>query len=242
MNKTRIITIALSFSLAAGAIAHAQDDRGRGRGRGRGQQPNQPHQLSPDEQRQRAQQEEQRAAAYKQHLDEQVRAMQQQSAQLQQQKRTAQYQAQQRYAAQLAQQQQRLQAARDYSNDPYVRTPATYQYRLNGTTRQTNQYGADVLRQAVNDGYQQGVAAGAADRQDHWKSNYSASPAYRDANYGYTGNYVDQTDYNYYFRQGFRKGYDDGYNRRTQYGTTANGSTSILGNILSSILGLTTIH
>ena len=26
--------------------------------------------------------------------------------------------------------------------------------------------------------------------------------AYQDANYGYTGMYIPQTDYNYYFRQG----------------------------------------
>ena len=30
---------------------------------------------------------------------------------------------------------------------------------------------------------------------------------YRDANYGYSGYYVDRSDYNHYFREGFRRGY-----------------------------------
>src|SRR5450756_1754684 len=42
---------------------------------------------------------------------------------------------------------------------------------------ETNQYGADFLRQAGNYGYQQGFQAGAADRQDHWRSNYPGSYA-----------------------------------------------------------------
>jgi hypothetical protein len=90
---------------------------------------------------------------------------------------------------------------------------------VNGTTRQTNKYGADVLRQAVNVGYQQGAQAGQADRADGIASSYQRSFAYQDANYGYTGNYVAQSEYTYYFRQGFRRGYTDGYGTRAQYGT-----------------------
>jgi hypothetical protein len=47
---------------------------------------------------------------------------------------------------------------------------------------ETNDYGATVLRQAVNDGYEEGFGAGQADRQDRWASNYQGSYAYRDAN------------------------------------------------------------
>src|SRR5450756_104307 len=198
--------------------------------------------LPADVQRQRTQTEQQRATQYRQRLDQQVRFSQQQAAQLQQQKRANQYRAQQQYLAQLRQQQLRLQTARNYSNDPYITTAPSYRYVYSGTTRETNQYGVDVLRQAVNYGYQEGVRFGQADRQDGWPANYQNSPAYRDANYGYSGYYVDQADYNYYFRQGFQRGYADGYNSQSQYGTSLNGTSSILATLLSSILGLTSLR
>jgi hypothetical protein len=193
-------------------------------------------------QRQRAQAEQQRATQYRQRLDQQVRVSQQQAALMQQQRRINEYRAQQQYLAQLRAQQVRLQTARDYSNDPYVRAAPSYRYAYSGYSRETNQYGADVLRQAVNYGYQEGVRFGQADRQDGLQSNYRNSFAYQDANYGYSGNYVDQSDYNYYFRQGFQRGYSDGYNSQSQYGTGLNGSSSILTTLLSSILGLTSLR
>jgi hypothetical protein len=194
------------------------------------------------EQQHRVRLQQQWAAQYKGHLAQQTRLAQQQIPRLQQQKRVAQYRFEQQYAARLAAQQQQLQAARDYSNDPYVIAPYTYGYVANGYQRQTNQYGADVLRQAVNYGYQEGYQSGQADRQDGWAANYRNSYAYSDANYGYAGNYVDQSDYNYYFRQGFRRGYEDGYYSRSQYGNFSGGSTSILGSVLSAILGLTSLR
>jgi hypothetical protein len=186
--------------------------------------------------------EQQRATQYRQRLDQQVRISQQQAAQMQQQKRINEYRAQQQYLAQLRQQQLRLQTARNYSNDPYISAAPSYRYAYSGTTRETNQYGADVLRQAVNYGYQEGVRFGQADRQDGLQANYRNSFAYQDANYGYSGNYVDQSDYNYYFRQGYQRGYSDGYNSQSQYGTQLNGSPSILATLLSSILGLTSLR
>jgi hypothetical protein len=235
MRRARVVSTALLFLVVGGsAMAHAQGNRGK--------KSAPPAPVSPAEQHQRVQAQQQRATQYKQRLPQQVHVVQQQTAQLQQQKRTAQYQVQQQYTAQLQQQQQRLQTARNYSNDPYISAPHTYRYTVSGATRQTNQYGADVLRQAVNYGYQQGYRSGQADRQDHWASNYQNSAPYRDANYGYSGNYVDQTDYNYYFRQGFQRGYGDGYNSRSQYGTSSNGTYSILGSVLSSILGLQSIQ
>jgi hypothetical protein len=235
MKRTQVASTALLFLVVGGSgMAQAQG--------GKGKKPDRSAQVQPAEQQQRIIQQQQRATRYKQHLDQQVRVVQQQTAQLQQQKRAAQYRAQQQYAAQLLLQQQRLQAARDYSRDPYITTPHTYRYVVSGATRQTNQYGADVLRQAVNYGYQEGFNSGQADRQDHWAANYQNSAAYRDANYGYTGNYVDQSDYNYYFRQGFRRGYTDGYNSQSQYGTSSNGTNSILGSVLSAILGLQSIR
>jgi len=47
--------------------------------------------------------------------------------------------------------------------------------------------------------------------------------------YGYGGYYVECDDYNYYFREGFRRGYEDGYYSRNQYGRRSNGKYVILG-------------
>jgi hypothetical protein len=50
---------------------------------------------------------------------------------------------------------------------------------------------------------------------------------------------VDLNEYQYYFREGFRRGYEDGYYGRYQYGSYSNGNYSILGAILDSILRFT---
>jgi hypothetical protein len=237
MKRTRIASTALLL-LLVGASGTAQAQRNRDKGKG----PDRHAAVSHAEQQQRINEQRQQATVYKQHLDQQVRVVQQQNAQLQQQRRAAQYRAQQQYASRLLLQQQQLRAARDYSRDPYISAPQSYRYIVSGTPHLTNQYGADVLRQAVNYGYQEGLQAGQADRQDHWAANYQNSIAYRDANYGYEGNYVNQSDYNYYFRQGFRRGYDDGYYSRSQYGTSSNGTSSILSTVLTAILGLQSLR
>ncbi len=170
--------------------------------------------------------------------------LQQQSAQLQQEKRMAQYRFQQQYLERLRQQQIRIENERNYnySSDPYFYTPPSYRYLRSGRYYQTNQYGAELLRRAVNYGYEEGFRAGQADREDRWASSYRDSYAYRDANYGYNGFYVDRDDYNYYFREGFRRGYEDGYDSRHQYGSYSNGNYSILGDILSSILNFESLR
>jgi len=143
--------------------------------------------------------------------------------------------------ANLHQQQEHMNSQRDARRDPYFSAPMTFRYRVGSNDRETNRYGAEVMRQAVNNGYEQGWKAGRADRRDRWSSNYQQSYGYQDANYGFNGNYLPQADYNYYFREGFRRGYDDGFARHSQYGTVVNGSPSILDSVLSSILGLRTI-
>ncbi len=194
--------------------------------------------LSEQEQQARIAQQQQRVAQYRQYLNQRTVMLQQQSAQLQQQRRAAQFRVQQQYLANLRAQQARLQTPQNYSVDPYYSTRNSYRYVRSGTAYQTNQYGAEALQRAVNYGYQQGVASGQADRQDGYTSGYQSSYAYQDANYGYDGSYVSQADYNYYFRQGFQRGYQDGNSGRLQYGTTANGTTSILRSLASTILGL----
>ena len=91
----------------------------------------------------------------------------------------------------------------------------------------------------MNNGYEEGFQAGQADRQDNWRSgSYQNSYAYQDATYGYNGYYVTQAEYSYYFRQGFQRGYEDGFNSRSQYGSNSNGSYSILATVLTQVLNL----
>jgi flagellar biosynthesis/type III secretory pathway protein FliH len=127
----------------------------------------------------------------------------------------------------------------DYNSDPNFYSPVNYRYSRSGSFYQTNQYGADLLRNAVNYGYEEGFQAGQADQEDRWSAaSYQGSYAYQDANYGYNGYYVAQTEYSYYFREGFCRGYEDGYNSRSQYGSYSNGNYSILSAVLSQILNL----
>lgn len=188
-------------------------------------------------------QQQQRLTQYGDHLGQQQRLAQSQTMQLQQQNRRAQYAVQQQYVAKLHQQQVTVQqqAPAKYGRDPYFSTPANYRYSRAGQFYETNQYGVNLLRQAVNYGYDQGYRTGLADRQDHSRSDYQGSFAYQDANYGYSGFYVDRDDYNNYFREGFRRGYEDGYGGHSQYGTYVNGRGTILSSILGSILNFQVI-
>jgi hypothetical protein len=113
-----------------------------------------------------------------------------------------------------------------------------YRYYRNGSYYDVNQYGADLLQRAVNDGYEEGFRAGMADRQDGWQYDPDNCDAFQDATYGYDGYYVDLEEYQYYFREGFRRGYEDGYYGRYQYGTYSNGKYAILGDVLRVILDL----
>ena len=206
------------------------------------QQQAQPRQqrLPQPQQQQLIDQQQQRLAQYREHLDQQQRLAQEQAAQLQQQNRMAQYKFQQQYLARLREQQLSIQNARNYNygGDPYFYTPPSYRYSRGGRYYQTNQYGVGLLRQAVNYGYEEGFWAGQADRQDRWAFNYRDSYAYRDGNYGYGGFYVERDDYNHYFREGFRRGYEDAYYGRYRYGDYATGRPSVLGTVLSVILSL----
>ncbi len=239
MRRSHIVQIAstvLVASAAVAGVARAQGDQGRGRGH------DDKHQSSPEDQRKRVADEQRRTDEYRKHLDQQVQVAQQRATQLQQAHRMAQYHAQQEYAAQLAKQREQLEAERRYETEPYVVAAPTFRYQFGGTSHETNQYGADLLREAVNTGYRRGYSAGAADRADHWRSDYANSPAYQEASFGYTGSYVDLADYSYYFREGFRRGYGDGYSAHFRYGSGSNGTYSILGSVLAGILNLRPIR
>jgi len=138
---------------------------------------------------------------------------------------------QNQYYNRLRQDQLRLQQARYYDN-----LVNNYRYNRGGSYYYTSQYGAQMLQNAVNNGYEQGFYAGQADRNDGWGFNPNQSYGYQDAAYGYDSYYVGLDDYQYYFREGFERGYQDGYYSRNQYGRYSNGKYAILGSILGSIL------
>jgi len=197
------------------------------------------HRLSQQQQQERIREQKQLLAEYNQRIAQQQAIALRNAQRLEQQKRLAHYRYQQAYYEQLRQQQARLENDRyDYDNDPFYYTPPTYRYRRGDNDYQTNEYGADQLRRASNTGYQKGYEAGRADKQDNWRFDYRNSFAYQDANYGFDGRYVRQDDYNHYFREGFQRGYEDGYYGRRTYGTNANGSDSLLGTVLNLILNL----
>jgi len=202
--------------------------------------PGQQGRLPQERQQQLITQQRQSVVVYRQRLGQQYTLGQRYAIQLQTDRHMASYRYQQAYIARLRQQELAMQRYNNYnySNDPYYYTAPSYRYDRGGTSYEINQYGADTLRQAINNGYNQGFQAGQAARQDRWSNGYQDSYGYQDANYGYDGRYSDQDSYNYYFRQGFQRGYDDGYNSRTQYGSYSNGRGSILANVLGTILNL----
>lgn len=130
----------------------------------------------------------------------------------------------------LERQRDRYEDKRDARND-------RWRVYRGGRYYNTDNRGAELLRQAVNQGYQQGFREGQLDRNNRRRGSYSGSSIYQRGNYGYQ-RYVDSAQYRYYFQQGFQRGYQDGYNSRNQYGTYRNGSASILGTVLSAILNL----
>jgi len=205
-------------------------------------QQQQQERVSQQRQQELIEQQQQRLAQYRQHLNEEQRLAQQQTALLQQQRRIAQYRFQQQYWEHVRQEQSEAERYRNWNDDPYFYTPPIYRYRYRGTYYEANQYGADLLRRAVNYGYEEGFRAGEADREDRWRPDYQHCYAYQDANYGYPGYYLDQDEYNYYFREGFRRGYEDGYYSRYQYGSYVNGSYSMLGAVLSQILSFQSLR
>jgi hypothetical protein len=127
-----------------------------------------------------------------------------------------------------------------YNNGATVYNPSTGQsYRVyrNGQYYQTDYRGYELLRQAVNSGYQQGYRQGQIDRRYRRGYNYYGNNVYSQGMYGYQS-YVQRDQYQYYFQQGFQKGYEDGYNNTFRYGTRSGSGFSILGNVLGTILNL----
>lgn len=134
-----------------------------------------------------------------------------------------------------------------YNGNANANTNRDGRYRIyrNGAYYNTNGQGVELLRQAVNEGYRQGFEAGRNDRNSRRRGDWSTSSVYRTGTVGYQ-TYVNRSQYQYYFRQGFQRGYQDGsnsqyatdYNGDYQYGSRQGGALNILNTILGSILNI----
>ena len=110
-------------------------------------------------------------------------------------------------------------------------------YRVNGGYR-TDSRGVELLKQAVNRGYQQGYNAGVRDRRfGRDVSYYRDDSTYRSGSMGYQS-YVARDQYQRAFQRGFERGYEDGINSRQLYGYRSGSRLNILGNVLNSILSI----
>ncbi|HUF05288.1 MAG TPA: hypothetical protein VMM38_14080 [Aridibacter sp.] len=135
---------------------------------------------------------------------------------------------QQRYYRRLLEDRRRLAQARYYDSLVY-----DYRYNRGGNNYYTSSYGAEMLRRAVQLGYEEGYRAGLADRNDRWRYDYRDTYAYQDGTYGYDSYYVGLSEYRHYFREGFSRGYEDGYYSRSRYGRGNNLFENIVRGIIS---------
>jgi len=121
------------------------------------------------------------------------------------------------------------------NTNPY-RTGGMYRIYTNGQYYNVDSRGYNLLREAVNRGYQQGFRAGMRDRR-FGRYSYNNDSIYMSGSFGYNS-YVARNQYQYYFQQGFQRGYEDGYYGRTQYGYRTGSTANILGGVLNTILNI----
>jgi len=118
------------------------------------------------------------------------------------------------------------------------RNNGRFRVYTNGSYYETDSRGAELLKQAVRNGYTQGYRQGQTDRNYRRGFDYNGNSSYRSGTYGYQS-YVGRDQYQYYFQQGFQRGYEDGYNSTNRYGYRSGNSFNILGNILNTIINFT---
>jgi len=198
--------------------------------------------VSQQEQQERIRKQEQELALYRKNIALREELAERDAQILRQQKRIQHLRFQEQYEARLrAQRAQLMQARYDYSNDPFYYTAPNYRYRRDDRYYETNQYGMKKLEKALQEGYNEGFKAGRADREDRWRYDYRSAFAYQDANYGYDGRYIAQDEYNHYFREGFQRGYEDGYYGRQKYGRKSDSGINdewlIAGAVVAAIIG-----
>jgi hypothetical protein len=66
---------------------------------------------------------------------------------------------------------------------------------------------------AYDNGYRDGIRAGQRDLSNHAKFDPADQPSYRDGDHGYRSSFGDLEGYKRQYREGFMRGYQDGYGR-----------------------------
>ncbi len=66
---------------------------------------------------------------------------------------------------------------------------------------------------AFDNGYRDGIRAGQRDLSNHAKFDPASQPSYRDGDHGYRSSFGDLEVYKRQYREGFMRGYQDGYGR-----------------------------
>jgi len=192
-----------------------------------------------DKERQKeVERQEKRFEKYRDRLNKQEEVAEQRRRRLEQEKRIAHARYQQAYAERMRERRKDLYSKYDHDlrNDPFFDAPPRFRYYRGNKYFNVNRYVAEVLKDAVDYGYEQGYYAGRADYEDGWRFSYKDCYAYEDATYGYTGYWVDLNEYRHYFREGFRHGYEDGYYNVFYFGRYENGRHRILADILARII------
>jgi hypothetical protein len=128
--------------------------------------------------------------------------------------------------------------SRTYSNR---RSASSGNSRTN-SNRRDSRNSADLLRQAVNYGYEQGFRAGEADRQDRWRSNYQGSFAYQDASYGYTAITSTRTSTTTIFGRAFVTATKSDSTAAINTGNIRTARISCRGSPLGQILGFPSLR
>jgi hypothetical protein len=193
--------------------------------------------LSDRERRTFYDQQRQSADRYGRDWSRRIDTQQRRIESLQHDRRGQQYRYQQRYWQRHRDYRSRWTSFRwNYDRDPFFWTAPSHRYYRGGRWYSVNRYAIDVLQQAIRIGYEEGYYAGEADRYDGWRGGWRDNYAYEDATLGFQGWYVGENEYRYYFREGFRRGYEDAFNRRWRYGRRYESGYSILPNELDLIL------
>ncbi len=129
----------------------------------------------------------------------------------------------------------RTQAGRGYYNAGYGPAPRMYRINRGGRYYTVDSRGVELLRAAVQHGYNQGYRQGQIDSQYRRSYNFGTHSLYRTGTYGWQS-HVARDQYQYYFQQGFQRGYEDGFNRTYRYGVRSNNGFNILSGVLNTIL------
>jgi hypothetical protein len=104
-------------------------------------------------------------------------------------------------------------------NDRYRRSD---RYGRNGDYAN---YGYNVYQIAENQGYQDGLNTGANDARQGQSYNPERSHYYKNATYGYNSSYGRKDDYKQAYRNGFGRGYDEGFQRYGGYNRGRNNNS-----------------